>query len=66
MDKQKLDRANNRFDAEFGATHTDFVIWWHKHPACDPDPKFAVPARVAFKCQSYREEFMESKQHGAA
>ena len=66
MDIDKLIAANKRFDEEFEVEHPRFVAWWHGHLHCDKDPKFSVPARVAFKCQLYQDEFLESRQYGAA
>lgn len=64
MDIDKLTKANQKRDAQFAADNKDFVVWWHKHPHCDPDPKWAVAARVAYKCQSYRQEFFETREVG--
>jgi hypothetical protein len=66
MNIEKLTEANNRLDANFSADHKDFAVWWHKHDHCDSEPKWQVAARVAYKCQRYRNEFMDAKQIGAA
>ncbi len=68
MDLEKLAQAHNRLDAKFGADHTDFVVWWHKHPHSntEPDhPEYVISPRVAYKCQCYRQEFLASKEVGA-
>ncbi len=66
IDYEKLAQANNRLDAKFGADHKDFLVWWHAHPHCDDEPKWQVPARVAYKVQRYRDEFLTQKEVGAA
>lgn len=66
IDHDKLAQANNRLDAKFAADHKDFVTWWHRHDHCDPDPKYAIPARVAWKAQCYRQEYLGAKEVGAA
>jgi hypothetical protein len=47
---------------------------WHPHPPkdfCDwwstqPDFHNGIDAKRAYNCQRYRDEFLESKQYGAA
>lgn len=67
IDPEKLRVANNRLDAQFSADHKDFLVWWHKHPDSNYHPdhlQYLVPARVAYKVQRYRDEFLEGKQTG--
>ncbi len=66
MDIDKLIEENKLCDDAFAKQQPDFVRWWSQHPHCDPDPKFAVRARVAHKCQCYRQEFLDAKEVGVA
>ncbi len=40
-----------------------FTEWWRFH---DDHVKHGVKVKPAWNCQSYRDEFMEAKQYGAA
>lgn len=64
MDVAQLIAWNKKYDEIFAKKHPDFVAWWHKHPHCDPDSKWAVKPRVAWLCQCYQDEFLEAKQFG--
>lgn len=66
MDNQVLNQWNNHYDAKFAKEHPGFVKWWFNHAHCDKDPKFAVAARVAWKCACYQQEYLEAKEIGIA
>jgi hypothetical protein len=64
VDRDKMIAAENAADEKFARMHPDFHAWWQRHPHCDPEPKFAVRARIAYKCRCYQDEFLEAKQFG--
>ena len=64
IDIEKLKKANAKFDSKFAEDYPEFTAWWAKHPHCDEKPKWAVSARVAYKCERYQDEFLGSKQIG--
>ncbi len=57
MDHKKYAEAADEADRNFAAAHPAFSKWWAHHPHKDPLPKFAVPARVAWQCACYRNEY---------
>ncbi len=66
MDAKLLAEFSLKYDREFAEKYPAFVKWWSKHSANDPDPKYATPARVAYKCAVFYDEYKEAKQFGAA
>lgn len=64
--KLGVEDYRKRFDKEFAEKHQDFVKWWAHHPECDLELKRAISPRVAYKCDRYRQEFLEAKAVGSA
>lgn len=65
MDLKKIREFEVQYDKAFAEKHMDFVVWWAGHRHNDPDPKYAVAPRVAYKCACFYDEFWNAKQVGA-
>ncbi len=65
MDANLLAQFSAKFDREFAAKYPAFVKWWSSHKHNDPDPKYAVAPRIAYRCAIYYDEYQEAKQFGA-
>ncbi len=64
MDVKLLAELHAKYDTEFAETHPMFVRWWAKHKHNDPDPKYAIAPRIAFKCACFYDEYQEAKTIG--
>ncbi len=66
MDVKLLAELSAKYDREFSEKYPAFVKWWAKHTSNDPDPRYAIAPRIAYKCACFYDEYQEAKQFGAA
>ncbi len=65
MDIEAYKVAAEAADREFADRHPNFLKWWAHHPEKDPEPRYTVPARVAFTVARYSEEFAQWQRLGS-
>ncbi len=65
MDIEAYKVAAESADRQFADRHPNFLKWWAHHGEKDPEPRYAVPARVAFTVARYADEFTQWQRLGS-